>query len=89
MVRKREKLEIVQDILLIVREKNKIGPTKLLHSSNLSPQMFKGYVSLLLQKKFIEEILFKKKKNFSLTNKGRNFLEEYRVIENLIKSFGL
>ena len=89
MVKKREKLEIIRDILLRIQEKKTIGPTKLLQLSNLSPQMFKEYMGLLSQKKFIEEIMLKKKKNFTLTEKGRNFLQEHRVIENLIKNLGL
>lgn len=89
MVKKREKLEIIRDILLAVKGEEEIKPTRLLYSSNLSPQMFKEYINLLLRKEFIKESLVKEKKSFSLTNKGRHFLEEYRVIENLIKNFGL
>ena len=89
MAKKREKLEIIRDILLAAKEKGRIKPTRLLYSSNLSPQMFKEYTTLLLNKNFIEEILDKKKKFFSITDKGRDFLREYRVIESLIKNFGL
>jgi predicted transcriptional regulator len=89
MAKKREKLEIIRDILLAIRLKNKIKPTQLLHSSNLSPQMFKEYVGMLLHKKFIEEVIIKNKKIFALTSKGNGFLEEYRTIENFIRDFGL
>lgn len=89
MVKKREKLEIIRDILSAIKEKGEIKPTRLLYSSNLSPQMFKEYIHLLLHKEFIKESLIKEKRRFSLTNKGRHFLEEYKVIENLIKNFGL
>ena len=89
MNKKRERLEIIKDILFAIKNKRQIKPTRLLYSSNLSPQMFKQYIGLLLKKKFIEEIFFKKKKFFSLTTKGRDFLEEYKVIDSLIKNFGL
>jgi len=89
MVKKREKLEIIRDVLLAIKEKGEIKPTRLLYSSNLSPQMFKEYIDLLLYKEFIKKSLIKEKKSFSLTNKGKHFLGEYRVIENIIKNFGL
>lgn len=89
MTKKREKLEIIRDVLWAIREKGEIKPTRLLYSSNLSPQMFKEYINLLLHKEFIKESLIKERKSFSLTTKGRHFLEEYKVIENLIKNFGL
>ena len=67
-----------------------IKPTRLLYASNLSPQMFKEYINELIEKGFvIKDIDDKEKKTFSLTEKGNNFLEEYRVIENFIDNFGL
>ena len=89
MVKKRERLEIIRDILEVIREKRQIKPTKLLHSSNLSTQMFKEYISLSLNRELIEEVLIKKKKFFSLTDKGSSFLEEYKSIERVIRTFGL
>jgi predicted transcriptional regulator len=89
MDKKRDKLEIIRDILSSIKDKKQIKPTRLLHSSNLSPQMFKEYVSLLLQRGLIEEAIIKNKKFFILKNKGQEFLIEYRAIEETIKNFGL
>ncbi len=90
MARKRERLEVIKDILESIRSSRNIKPTRLLYSSNLSPQMFKEYINELLSKNFISlEIDDKEKKTFSLTKKGQDFLQEYRVIENLIENFGL
>jgi len=90
MARKRERLEVIKDILESIRSSRNIKPTRLLYSSNLSPQMFKEYINELLTKEFISlEIDDKEKKTFSLTKKGQDFLQEYRVIENLIENFGL
>ncbi|NMB66623.1 hypothetical protein GYA25_01005 [Candidatus Woesearchaeota archaeon] len=92
-IKKRERLEIIKDILLSVKEKRNIKPTRLLYSSNLSPQMFKEYVNELLSKGFIlmntEKYKGKEKKFISLTEKGNSFLNEYKVIENFIENFGL
>ncbi len=90
MVKKRERLEVIYDILKVIANSNNlIKPTKLLTASNLSPQMFKEYVLELKEKKFIEEIQNKNKKTFSLTDKGFNFLKEYKTIIELIDNFGL
>lgn len=90
MAKKRERLEVIKDILNSVREKRKIKPTRLLYSSNLSPQMFKNYVDELLNKGFIKiEIDKKEKKHFILSKKGSEFLQEYIVIQNFVENFGL
>lgn len=90
MAKKRERLEIIQDILIAVRESRGIKPTRLLYASNLSPQMFKGYVDELLSKGFLGlKTDEKEKKKIHLTKKGNDFLEEFRIIDNFIKNFGL
>lgn len=90
MAKKRERLHVIRDILKTIRESRNIKPTRLLYASNLSPQMFKDYIDELLSKGFIKiETDKKDKKTFSLTSKGYEFLEEYKVIENFIENFGL
>ncbi|MEK6926266.1 MAG: winged helix-turn-helix domain-containing protein [Nanoarchaeota archaeon] len=90
MTKKRERLEVIRDILKSVREGRRIKPTRLLYSSNLSPQMFKDYVDELLGKQFIEvEQDKKEKKFFKITIKGNDFLEQYKVIESFVQNFGL
>lgn len=90
MTKKRERLEIIRDILKSIRTKRNIKPTRLLYSSNLSPQMFKEYINDLVSKGFIRlDIDRDEKKTFSLTKKGYDFLEEYKVIENFVENFGL
>jgi len=90
MAKKRERLEVIRDILKSIRENRKIKPTRLLYASNLSPQMFKDYVDELLNKKFVKlESDSKGKKTFSILEKGNEFLEEYKTIENFVENFGL
>jgi len=90
MARKRERLEVIRDILRVIQEKREIKPTRLLYSSNLSPQMFKDYVSELKKKGFIQDFEDKKgKKFFKLNKKGFDFLQEYKMIENFVENFGL
>ena len=88
--KKRERLDVIRDILQTIRQNREIKPTRLLYASNLSPQMFKEYINELISKKFIKfDIDEKEKKTFSLTKKGQDFLQEYKVIENFIENFGL
>ena len=90
MTKKRERLQVIRDILDSIRKKRNIKPTRLLYSSNLSPQMFKEYVNELISKGFIKIDIDKKdKKTFLLTQKGFEFLQEYKVIENFVENFGL
>ena len=90
MAKKRERLEVIKDILEAIMNGRNIKPTRLLYASNLSPQMFKDYINELLAKGFIKlENYEDGKKTFSLTRKGQDFLQEYRVIQNFIENFGL
>jgi predicted transcriptional regulator len=84
-MKKRERLDVINDILKTINSKQKIKRTLLQQKSNLSPQMFKEYIEELTQKKFIS----KSETEFSLTKKGKEFLQEYKTILNFIDNFGL
>ena len=91
MKRKRDRLEVIYDILKIIRHyNNSIKPTPLLRYSNLSSQSFSEYVSELLEKGFIKEIIDEKgRKFFTLTDKGFEYLEKYKFIIGFIDEFEL
>ena len=89
MSKKRERLAVIRDILNSIRQSRSIKPTRLLYASNLSPQMFKDYIDELIFKGFIKVEIKDEKKTFSLTKKGFEFLEEYKVIEDFVENFGL
>jgi predicted transcriptional regulator len=85
---KRNKLEIIRDILTIVQNNHNIKPTPLLRQSNISSSRFKKYYIELLEKEFIKEIK-KENKYVLLTEKGQRFLEKYKTIINFIDEFEL
>ncbi|MBC2697237.1 MAG: winged helix DNA-binding protein [ANME-2 cluster archaeon] len=91
MKRKRDRLEVIYDILKIIRHyNNSIKPTPLLRYSNLSSQSFSEYLSELLDKGFIKEIIDEKgRKFFTLTDKGFEYLEKYKLIIGFIDEFEL
>jgi len=90
MTKKRERLEVIRDILSSVSGGKSIKPTRLLYASNLSPQMFKDYVDELIGKGFIKVNKDEQEhKTISITNKGIEFLQQYRAIEKFVVNFGL
>lgn len=90
-MKKRERLEVIRDILLIIRgHQNSIKPTPLLRYSNLSSQRFGEYLSELLEKGLVKELEDKKgRKHVTLTDKGFAYLERYQVIVGFIDEFEL
>jgi len=90
MSKKRDKLQIIYDILSVIKEKNsKIKPTNILYKSNLSNQMFQEYMNELMQKGFILEKEAKGSKTYSLTQKGFDYINKYQMIVDFTISFGL
>ena len=90
MAKKRERLEVIYDILKAVSDSsNSVKPTRLLYNSNLSPQMFKDYIGELVEKGFLSEEAEDGKRRYSLTDKGYEYLNKYKVIVEFIEGFGL
>jgi len=88
--KRRGKIEIIHDMLRSMQDKGgNIKPTHLLYKSNLSHSKMKEYVAELMNNGMMEEIEVKKKRMFSLTDKGSNFLVEYSKIKEFSDSFGL
>jgi predicted transcriptional regulator len=87
---KRSRLEIVYDILAAVQKKNgRIKPTHLLYKSNLSYQRMNAYIDELIKKGLMDKDFDDKNKFFTLTDKGYNFLAEFKRIKEFTDSFGL
>lgn len=90
MSKKRNKLEIIHDILKVIRERNgKIKPTHILYKSNLSYSMMEEYLGELIKKGFVLEENGKSGKTYSVTSKGNNYLDKYGMILEFTESFGL
>jgi predicted transcriptional regulator len=91
MAKKRDRLQVIYDILRVIRDNNNsIKPTPLLRYSNLSTQGFQEYIAELLQKELIKEAEDKKgRKYYTLSDKGFKYLEKYKMITGFIDDFGL
>jgi len=90
MSRKRNKLEIIKDILEVIKNRNgKIKPTHILYKSNLSHQMMEQYINELKIKEMIKEGKIGNGKTYFITDKGIQYLSQYRMISSFTQSFGL
>ncbi len=91
MGKKRDRLEVIYDILSVIRRKdNSVKPTPLLRLSNLSSQRFAEYMQDLTDKGFVLELKDKKgKKCITMTDKGFKYLEKYKMIKGFIEDFDL
>jgi predicted transcriptional regulator len=90
-MKKRDRLEVIHDILRTVMDhNNSIRPTPLLRSSNLSSQSFTDYMKDLLQKELVKEIKDRKGRKFiTLTDNGFQYIEKYNRIKGFIRDFDL
>lgn len=88
---KRERLEIIKDILLILKNnKCSMKPTPLLRKSNLSSHRFLEYMDKMKEKGFVEEKMDKKGgREIIITEKGLKYVEKYQTIISFIEEFEL
>lgn len=90
MNKKRNKLEIIKDILEVIRNKSgRVKPTHILYKSNLSYGMMEQYISELIEKDFIYQEIKDNKKTYGITEKGIKYLSQYSIISNFTDSFGI
>lgn len=91
MAERRNKLEIIYDILKSIQDKRgMIKPTHLLYKSNLSHDGMKRYIDELKSNSMLTEAEDPKSGNkmFTITEKGCKFLEEYKKVVEFTNSFG-
>lgn len=87
---KRDRLQVIHDILKAIQDKNgNIRPTHILYKANLSHQMLEEYLNELISKNFIIENHSKSGKTYSITEKGFDFLNRYKLIIEFTDTFGL
>ena len=65
------------------------GPTKVLYAANLSHDRLTQYIEELVEKELIREDVEGDNRTYFLTEKGREFLLEYKKIERFSQAFGI
>ena len=90
MERKRNKADIVHDMLRIIRENgDKVKKTHLMYKANLSHKQMESYLSELMKNNLIEKNTSEKKYFIKVTKKGSDFLIRYTQVKEFEKTFGL
>ena len=83
-------MEIINDMLTAIQQKDRIKPTHLMYKSNLSHKLLKSYLEELLEKEFVKEELTKNNyKYLIITDKGLEFIDKFRKMKEFTDSFGL
>jgi predicted transcriptional regulator len=84
----RSQLRIYVDIMRVIqREKNEAKPTRILYGANLSHDRLVRYLEELKTLDVIQET-GTEDKTYSLTQKGVEFLNNFRKVEAFASAFG-
>ena len=88
MAKKRTKLEVIKDILEVLRKNKEVKITHLIYRSNLSNNSIKPYLEELLKNGLIQKKDGNGKKSFVILKKGEEFLEEFGKMKLLSEAYG-
>jgi predicted transcriptional regulator len=82
-------MRILADILQVIeRERGNAKPTHILYGANLSHDRLMKYLMQLKELGLIKETVASDKTVYSLTDKGEEFLKEFRKISKFAEAFG-
>ncbi len=84
MAKKRNRLEIIYDILLVIKKTPQIKRTHLMYKTNLTYVRLNEYLEELKDKDFIEL-----GDSISIKKKGEEFIFQLRKMRDFVDSFGL
>jgi len=85
----RSQIKILADILhAIEREKGDAKPTHILYGANLSHDRLVKYLTQLKEQGLIQETGVSDRTTYSLTDKGIEFLKEFRKVSQFAEAFG-
>jgi len=90
MERKRNRMEIVGDMLAAIQNKGgRIKPTHLMYKANLSYAQLKSYLDELVEKEFVTETANDTNNTYIIiTDKGDKFVQKLSEMRQFEKSFG-
>lgn len=90
MGRKRDRLDIIADMLTSIQQKGgEIKPTHLMYKSNLSHVQMTGYLEELLKRNLIKKIARSSNEYILITDRGHEFLSKLREMKEFETTFGL
>ncbi len=90
MARKRERSDIVLDMLLSIQEKgNRIKPTHLMYKANLAYKQMKLYLEELVENDFVKKVKDNNYDYIIITDNGLKFIEKMKQMKEFERTFGL
>jgi predicted transcriptional regulator len=85
----RSQMKIYVDIMRVIqREENRAKPTRILYGANLSYDRLLKHLDELKTLGVIEEIVESDDRFYRLTQKGIEFLNQFRAVERFATAFG-
>ena len=81
--KKRGRFEIIQEILLVCRKTAK--KTNILYKCNLSYNQLQKYLEYIISQNLVTQLVYKDTLLYELTEKGKEFLQEYWQLESLLE----
>jgi predicted transcriptional regulator len=85
----RSKPRILADILSAIADEGEAKPTHVMNKSNLSYDRLLKFLGNLEKGGFVERKTEGDKSVYTITDKGRYFLREFRKVEEFTIAFGL
>ena len=90
MERKRNRVEIIHDMLRIIQERGgRIKKTHLMYKANLSHKQMTSYLKDLIKNGLIIDKKAEERNLILITERGRDFFVKYAQMREFEKTFGL
>jgi predicted transcriptional regulator len=85
----RSQMKIYVDIMRVIqREENRAKPTRILYGANLSHDRLLKHLDELKMLGVIEEVVESDDRFYKLTQKGIEFMNQFRAVERFATAFG-
>lgn len=88
---KRDRLQVLYDILKVIQNKPGIKPTHIMYKANLSSKMLSEYLGELVSRGFVVQDTGKdeRSKLYELSEKGHAYVANYSVVQDFVETYGL
>jgi len=89
MVKKRDKLAMIQAILGVIERTPDAKFTHIQYGANTSHEVLTTYLDELMSKGFVAINGTEGKRTYLLTEKGKKYLADYAVLKSFADSYGI